>query len=48
MPKVTMVVGLREGVHTAQRSAGTFIAIGIGSVGGSVSYDEFLDGKRPK
>jgi len=37
----------RTGVHTVRRSQGTFIATGIGPTGGSVSYDEFLKGKKP-
>lgn len=38
----------REGVRTVRRSAGTFIGTGVGPVGSSVSYDEFLNGKRPQ
>ena len=37
----------RSGVRTVTRSRGTFIGTGIGPVGNSVTYEEFLSGKRP-
>lgn len=37
----------RDGVRTVSRSKGTFIGTGIGAYGSSVSYEEFLKGKRP-
>lgn len=37
----------REGVATVSRSKGTFIAAGVGAYGASVSYEDFLKGKRP-
>ncbi len=37
----------RTGVKTVQVSRGTFIGTGVGPVGSSVSYKEFLDGKMP-
>lgn len=38
----------RKGVDTVRLSRGTFIATGVGPAGSSVTYQEFLDGKRPK
>ena len=37
----------RSGINTVRRSAGSFIGTGVGPTGGSVSYDEFLNGKMP-
>jgi hypothetical protein len=37
----------REGVRTVSRSRGSFIATGVGAYGSSVTYEEFLNGKRP-
>ena len=38
----------RSGVKTVSRSRGTFIATGVGAAGASISYEEFLNGKRPQ
>lgn len=38
----------RRGIQTISRSRGSFIATGIGSVGESVTYQEFQQGKMPK
>jgi len=38
----------RRGISIVRRSAGTFIGIGVGPTGGSVSYTEFLNGKMPQ
>ena len=37
----------RGDVTTVRRSAGRFIATGVGPVGGSVNYADFLNGKMP-
>lgn len=37
----------RKDVTTVRRSAGTFILTGVGHTGGSISYEEFLNGKMP-
>lgn len=37
----------RDDVKTVRRSAGSFIATGVGPTGGSVTYEEFLSGKMP-
>jgi hypothetical protein len=37
----------RRDVQTVRRSAGTFLATGVGPTGGQVTYDEFLRGKMP-
>jgi hypothetical protein len=37
----------RKGVATVSRSRGTFIGTGVGAYGSSVSYEDFLKGKRP-
>ena len=37
----------RRGVKQVRKSAGTFIATGVGPVGDSVTYQEFLAGKMP-
>jgi len=37
----------REGVRTVSRSRGSLIATGVGAYGGSISYEDFLKGKRP-
>lgn len=37
----------RNTVHTVRQSRGTFIATGVGPAGGSVTYEEFWNGKRP-
>lgn len=38
---------VRKDIHTVRRSAGTFIATGVGPTGNSISYNDFLAGKRP-
>lgn len=38
---------MRKGIKTVQRSKGGFIATGIGPIGKSITYDEFLKGKMP-
>lgn len=38
----------RDDVRTVQRSRGSLIFAGVGPTGNSVSYEEFLSGKRPK
>lgn len=38
----------RKDVTTVRRSAGSFIDTGVGPTGGSVSYEDFLNGKMPK
>lgn len=37
-----------RGIKTVRTSQGTFIATGVGPIGGSVTYKEFLAGKFPK
>ena len=37
----------RSGVNTVRRSAGSFLATGVGPTGNSISYEEFLNGKMP-
>jgi DnaJ-class molecular chaperone len=37
----------KRGVKRVKRSAGAFIATGVGPVGDSITYAEFKDGKRP-
>jgi hypothetical protein len=37
----------RDNVETVRLSAGSFIGMGFGPTGGSVSYQEFLSGKMP-
>jgi len=37
----------REDVREVRRSAGSFLATGVGPTGGSVSYEAFLRGERP-
>ena len=37
----------RNDVKTVQRSSGSFIGTGVGPSGKSISYQEFLQGKRP-
>lgn len=37
----------RKDVKTVSISRGTFIGIGVGPVGNSVSYSEFLEGRMP-
>lgn len=37
----------RDGVKTVQRSRGSLIIAGVGPHGGSITYEEFLKGKRP-
>lgn len=37
----------RTGIHTVRRSAGSFLATGVGPTGGSVTYEEFCAGKMP-
>lgn len=50
MMEYTPFTGLkrRDDVRTVQRSRGSLIFAGVGPTGGSVSYEEFLNGKRPK
>lgn len=38
----------RTDVKVVKRSAGNFIVTGVGPTGGSVTYQEFLNGKMPK
>ena len=37
----------KKGVQIVRESRGSFIATGVGPVGDSVTYEEFLAGKRP-
>lgn len=37
----------RRGIKTVKRSRGTFVGTGVGPTGGSVTYKEFEQGKRP-
>lgn len=37
----------RDDVRTVQRSRGSLIFAGVGPTGGSISYEEFLRGKKP-
>ncbi len=37
----------RDDIRTVRRSAGSFIATGVGPTGSSVSYEEFFEGKLP-
>ena len=37
----------RSGIKTVRLSCGTFLATGVGPAGGSVTYEEFWDGKMP-
>ncbi len=37
----------RDDVRTVQRSRGSLIFAGVGPTGGSVTYEEFLRGKKP-
>ena len=37
----------RKGVQIVCRSGGSFIATGVGPVGGSISYAEFQSGRLP-
>lgn len=37
----------RTDIKTVQRSRGSFIATGVGPVGNAVSYNEFLQGRKP-
>jgi hypothetical protein len=37
----------RRGVRWVHRSAGTFIATGVGPLAGRVAYKDFLKGKMP-
>lgn len=37
----------RDDVRTVQRSRGSLIFAGVGPTGNSVSYEEFLRGKKP-
>jgi len=39
---------VRHDIKTVQRSRGWLIGTGIGPVGGSITYQEFLKGKMPK
>ena len=34
-------------IHTVRRSAGSFIGTGVGPTGGSVTYQQFIDGRMP-
>lgn len=36
-----------RGIHTIRRSRGSFIGTGVGPVGDSISYHEFVDGNLP-
>lgn len=38
----------RNDIQTVQRSRGSLIFAGVGPTGNAVSYDEFLNGKRPR
>ena len=38
----------RNDVETVRRSAGSLLPTGVGPTGGSVTYEEFLQGKRPE
>jgi len=38
----------RKDVQTVRQSAGSFIGTGVGPIGGSVTYREFLSGKMPR
>jgi len=37
----------RKGVQMVRRSAGSFIATGVGPTGDSITYKEFASGKMP-
>jgi hypothetical protein len=37
----------RDDVTTIRLSRGTSVGLGVGPTGGSVSYEEFLEGKMP-
>ena len=37
----------RRGIKTVRKSRGTFIALGVGAHGSSITYAEFKQGKRP-
>lgn len=37
----------RKDVKTVQRSRGSFIGTGVGPTGNSITYAEFIAGKRP-
>lgn len=37
----------RDDVRTVQLSRGSFIGTGVGPAGHSITYEEFLSGKRP-
>ena len=39
---------LKRGVQTVRRSGGSFIATGVGPVGGEVTYADFRMGVMPK
>jgi hypothetical protein len=38
---------LRKDIKAVRRSQGTFIATGVGPTGKSITYEEFLKGKKP-
>jgi hypothetical protein len=38
---------LRRDIKTVRCSRGTFIVTGVGPIGGTVTYQQFLDGKMP-
>jgi hypothetical protein len=38
---------VRTDINTVQLSRGSFIAIGVGPAGRSITYEEFLNGKMP-
>lgn len=38
----------KKGIRTVQRSSGTFIFSKVGPTGGSITYEEFQNGKMPK
>lgn len=37
----------KRGITTVRRSKGIFIATGTGPIGGSISYEDFQNGKMP-
>lgn len=37
----------RLGIKTVQRARGSFIGTGVGPTGGSITYDQFKNGKMP-
>lgn len=39
---------IRDDIHTVYRSRGNFIPTGIGPIGNSIAYQDFLKGKKPK